>query len=654
LQLAVQFLECDIAIIGGGFGGVAAALAAAEAGKRVVVSEPTDWIGGQVTAQAVAPLDEHFYIETFGGTRSYYRFREGVRTWYREHYPSARLVSGAPFNPGSGWVSKLCYEPGVALQVLEDMLAPHIEAGRLRILRNYAPKSAEMRNGRIYSVILTETGDVQETFREHVEVRAQIYLDASEMGDLLALSGAPFVIGAESIEDTGEPHASKTGAKPQRVQSFAFSFVVEYRPGENHTIRKPYGYEHHRQAQPYSLVLRTRGGGYRRFCMFDGEAPFWTYRRIFDAAQLAPGSFADVDNPRRDIAVINWDASDYYKENLIDRSPAQQARILREARRLALGFLYWLQTEAPHDNGKGKGYPGLKLLPQAVGTTDGVAKAPYIREGRRVIGFRRVLEQDIVALTERDGQPDSAARALHYPDTIGVGWYPIDLHRCAGDPIAGGEERIDYPLTLPFQIPLGAMLSRAIDNLVAACKNIGTTHITNGAYRLHLVEWAIGEAAGALAAACVSDGVRPRVIWENPERLHAFQMLLLSRGMPLVWTVDMSVGASRKDSADFSAIQSCLLETPLPENSPRYSHLEIRPDDLLSRPEGAWFIERSPRAKHNPLLRDVLTSWKENSLGPFSGADWRAACAALDLPSPESSDYPTLRQVCRKLVSAED
>jgi hypothetical protein len=43
-----------------------------------------------------------------------------------------------------------------------------------------------------------------------------------------------------------------------------------------------------------------------------------------------------------------------------------------------------------------------------------------------------------------------------------------------------------------------------MDNLVAGAKNIGTTHISNGAYRLHHTEWNIGEAAGALAAFCLT------------------------------------------------------------------------------------------------------------------------------------------------------
>ena len=57
-------------VAGGGLGGVAAALAAAERGARVVLSEETDWLGGQLTSQAVPP-DEHPWIEDFGCTARY-------------------------------------------------------------------------------------------------------------------------------------------------------------------------------------------------------------------------------------------------------------------------------------------------------------------------------------------------------------------------------------------------------------------------------------------------------------------------------------------------------------------------------------------------------------------------------------------------------
>ena len=59
-------IEADVAIIGGGLGGCAAALAALRNGRTVVMTEPTDWIGGQLTQQAVPP-DEHPWIEKFGG-----------------------------------------------------------------------------------------------------------------------------------------------------------------------------------------------------------------------------------------------------------------------------------------------------------------------------------------------------------------------------------------------------------------------------------------------------------------------------------------------------------------------------------------------------------------------------------------------------------
>src|SRR5436190_23514323 len=63
--------ECEVLIVGGGMGGVAAALAAARAGRAVLLAEETDWLGGQMTAQGVSALDEHRFIETFGGTMSY-------------------------------------------------------------------------------------------------------------------------------------------------------------------------------------------------------------------------------------------------------------------------------------------------------------------------------------------------------------------------------------------------------------------------------------------------------------------------------------------------------------------------------------------------------------------------------------------------------
>jgi NADPH-dependent 2,4-dienoyl-CoA reductase/sulfur reductase-like enzyme len=124
---------CEILVAGGGTGGVAAALAAARRGRKVVLLEETDWLGGQMTAQGVAALDEHEHIEAFGGTASYYRFRELVR----DHYRRRAGASDADFNPGGCWVTRLAFEPAVAVAAIDRMLAPHVAAGRLAIHRAF-------------------------------------------------------------------------------------------------------------------------------------------------------------------------------------------------------------------------------------------------------------------------------------------------------------------------------------------------------------------------------------------------------------------------------------------------------------------------------------------------------------------------------------
>src|SRR5947209_14363720 len=140
--------HADIVIIGGGCGGCAAAVAAARAGCRVVLTEETDWIGGQLTAQAVPP-DEHPWIESFGCTRLYRRFRDGVRAYYRRHYPLTAEARAVPYlNPGNGSVSKLCHEPRVALAVLHELLARYVSGGRGRGLLGHKPGADDVAGGR--------------------------------------------------------------------------------------------------------------------------------------------------------------------------------------------------------------------------------------------------------------------------------------------------------------------------------------------------------------------------------------------------------------------------------------------------------------------------------------------------------------------------
>jgi hypothetical protein len=165
------------------------------------------------------------------------------------------------------------------------------------------------------------------------------------------------------------------------------------------------------------------------------------------------------------------------------------------------------------------------------GTADGLAKYPYIRESRRIQAEFTVLEQHVGrdARASLTGKTDKGIAAEQFADSVGTGYYRIDLH-----PSTGGDNYIDID-SLPFQIPLGALLPQRVENLLPACKNLGVTHLTNGCYRLHPVEWNIGESAGALAAFCLERKAQPRRVRDEAALLKEFQSLLTARGVPLEW-----------------------------------------------------------------------------------------------------------------------
>ena len=531
----MQEIAADVVIIGGGMGGSAAAIAAARSGRSVVMTEETDWIGGQLTSQAVPP-DEHPWIEQFGCTWLYREFRNGVRDYYRRHYPFSQAArERGNLNPGDGSVSRLCHEPKVALAVLQAMLAPFVSRGTVRILLNHRTIRAETDGDFVRAVTVRSllTGD------ETVLV-APYFIDATERGELLPLVGAEFVTGAESQAETGEPHAAPI-AQPDNQQAFTMCFAMDYHDGENFTMDRPQDYAFWRDyvpdltpAWPGPLVSLTYSSPFTlkpHTAIFDPQNEsqnkangFWRYRRI-----LAQSHFADKTNSG-DICLANWPMNDYLLGNLVGVSEAEAAEHIRRAKQLSLSLLYWLQTEAPRPDG-GTGWPGLRLRPDVTGTEDGLAKAPYIRESRRIKAEVTILEQHVgtEARSAETGQSKENVRAESYADSIGIGAYRIDLH-----PSTGGDNYIDIS-SLPFQIPLGALIPVRMENLLPACKNLGTTHITNGCYRLHPTEWNIGEAVGALAAACLNQDITPRALRNTPERLEDFQKSLRNDGVETHW-----------------------------------------------------------------------------------------------------------------------
>lgn len=523
-------LRSDVVIIGGGFGGCAAALAACRNGLNVVMTEETDWIGGQVSQQGVPP-DEHPWIETHGASASYRTFRNKVREYYRRNYPLTDEARACEFlNPGDGLVSRLCHEPIVSEAVLTEMLLPYLSTGKLKLLLRYKARYAEMKGDsiRAVEVYCKETG-------HSMALSAPYFVDATECGDLLPLTQTEYVTGAEAKSETNELHAAAE-AMPMNNQAFTVCFAMDYVPGANLTIDKPADYAFWHDyipslkpawsgrlidlSYPDPITLKTRQTGFhpegKELRVFN----LWNYRRIISRKNFTPGLYSG------DITIVNWPQNDYLLGNLLDVPEVEFEKHIAQAKQLNLSLFYWLQTEAPRPDG-GMGWPGLRLRGDVLGTDDGMAKYPYIREARRIKALFTVTEEHVGK--ENRKLATGETRAAEFYDSIGIGYYRIDLH-----PSFGGDNYIDID-SLPFQIPLGALIPQRVDNLLPACKNIGTTHITNGCYRLHPVEWSVGEAVGMLLAYAKEKKVLPRTVRENRTLLSDFQQRIQAQGAEIGW-----------------------------------------------------------------------------------------------------------------------
>lgn len=511
-----SFKAFDIVVCGASLGGTIAAYAAAKNGKKVVLLEESDRIGGQLTSQAVPP-DEHKWIETQGCTASYRAYRNAVRDSYRADPSFSESVKSLEtFCPADSEVSYISHPPKLARKILEEMLAPFISDGLITLYTNAKLVCCDA-DDEIRSVIYEIGG-------ETITFIGKYFLDGTDTGELVAASGAEYVTGAEDKVTTGEIHAPDI-ADPQDMQPATITAELHNYKRGDFVIDKPYMYDDFRKlVMPYDKynVYSMYGpdsstGKAKRFGMFLGETdehgeelfPLFKYRRIVCADYYSDGSHPC------DVSLVNWPQNDFFLGNLYESADAEQNKQL--ARLFTLGFVYWLQTEAPRSDG-GKGYGYLKLDGTEIETNDGLSAMPYIRESRRIKAQFTVTEQMIA----------KGFRPV-FADSVGVGSYPIDLH------ITTKTHNFFYAPSERFTIPLGAFLPIRITNLLPACKNIGTTHLTNGCYRLHPVEWNVGEVAGLLASFAIDENISPSEVRNDKNLFGKFAELLDENGIQRYW-----------------------------------------------------------------------------------------------------------------------
>ena len=528
-------INSDVAIIGGSFGAVAAARALLDQGYSVIMTEEYPWIGGQVTSQGLCVLDDYNVGEKTGCSRRYSEFRDRVRQYYTSRYQLSEYGKmQTHLCPGNARCSHLAAEPIAAHQAIQDWMRPAVASGQLTILTEYIPISAKRNGEKIESFICAQKNKLE----NQVQISANFFLDGTESGDTFPLLKIPYRMGSEPKSEFNEPHAPEK-ANLRAVQSFTFCILVEFVVGGNFVIKKPAKYEYYRDK--YKFYLSSAGATREEPAYFfkprikkNGAriVPYWNYRSVVDMANFE--SNQNLNNR----TVINVGSNDYHEEVLLENSDPK--KVLDAGRELSAAYLYWLQTEAERDEG-GKGYPEIRPLPEATGTDDGIAQAPYIREGRRLKSFYTVSECDI----SEDCQ--KGVRAKFFNDSVGLGGYAIDIHQCPGESEAGTWQEARH-----YQIPLGSLVCKDLQNFAVAGKSLGVSHVANGAYRLHPEEWATGEAAGALAAFCIKNQITHPMLTDK--NLFDFQRSLIKDGIPVYWFDDLPNNAMGFEAAQILAI----------------------------------------------------------------------------------------------------
>ncbi|RMG59753.1 MAG: FAD-dependent oxidoreductase [Bacteroidetes bacterium] len=451
----------EVLVIGGSTSGTTAAIQAARSGARTLLVTETAWLGGMLTAAGVSAIDGNHELPS----GLWGEFRQGLYAHY-----------GGPDSVSTGWVSHTLFEPQVGESILRDLAAAE---PNLDILSGYRLAQMLREGNRITGAIFRDSSGA------FLEVPATITVDATELGDGLALAGAAFFTGQDA---PGNPH-------DPNIQDLTYALTVQdFGPGVDKTIPEPPGYD------PAEFACLCR-----EVCD-DPE------RSVPDCATML--SYARLPGGRY---MLNWpnNGNDYYV-NPIPMSDAQRDSVYILAKNRSLAFLYFLQTEI--------GYTHLGLAEGVYPTADGLPLIPYHREARRVAGLVQLTVDDLI-----DPYADPA-RPL-YQTAIAVGDYPLDHHH--GKNPAAGEEA--FPPIPSFSVPYEALVPINLDGLIVAEKSISVTHRVNGASRLQPCVMLIGQAAGAAAARCVAQGDHPR---ELPVR--QLQKDLLEAGCWLLPYLDIS------------------------------------------------------------------------------------------------------------------
>lgn len=192
---------------------------------------------------------------------------------------------------------------------------------------------------------------------------------------------------------------------------------------------------------------------------------------------------------------------------------------------------------------------------------DWIGMMPGKRGSRRMVGDHILTQHDLLGKTGG------------FPDAVCIGGWAMDDHP------PGGFDRSDLkpfqtvPPPQPYNIPLRALYSRNIGNLMMAGRNISASHVAFTSTRVMATCAVMGQALGTAAALGVKWGLTPRQLANDQTRLDGLQQTLLrddqtirllrnTDPLDLARQAEAAASASRTDCDPASVINGWVRDLP--------------------------------------------------------------------------------------------
>jgi hypothetical protein len=495
----------DVLVYGGTPAGIAAAIAAADTGHSVALVEPYRNIGGLVTNGLTHPDFRTF--ESLTGV--FLDFCQRVQDYYGEKY-------GCESPQFRDSLRGLNAEPSVNLIVFEQMLA---EQPLITVMKQTSVRSVRKDDAtkRITSAEFMREGTP-------IKIAADVFIDASYEGDLMAAAGVEYRIGREASSEYSESLAPE--AADAQVQGYSFRLTMTPDPQRRVKISQPPGY---RREDFVALLPMLESGQFKTvFCDKTGGV----VKAHLPPLPNAKHDMNDVSRGlvRLSMPGVNYDWPDH---------PETRTRIFAEHVRHNLGILYFLQNDPAVPAKFAEEARQWGLCNDEFPDTAHLPEQLYVREARRMVGR--------IVFTERDTDPAPGdARSVLRNDAIAIGDYSPNCHGTShvGPLIGGHHEGEFYKSVAPYQIAYGVLLPKDIDNLLVpvACS---ASHVGFCALRLEPIWTSLGQAAGLAAHFAIDEEVSVPSV-----NVQDLQRLLHEKRSATIYTSDVP-----PNSLDFLAVQ---------------------------------------------------------------------------------------------------